>query len=216
MVSTRHAGETAAGAVLDAVLNDIRQAAMEESAGAAGHPSGRSVDDIVLPGLPVLSEGATIGAGRHDFTFVEFLALSDRAFVEAAYRAVLGRPADAEGLDRRLAALKAGRTSRARILVALLRSSERAERNGSSTPRITISGLALRFVLDTVRRVPVVGTLLSPVLAALAWPQDRAALDARLAALEAHNAALAERTETGFLGLRRLVRETCVSGHAAQ
>lgn len=94
-------------------------------------------------------------AGRYEVD--TFLALHDRAFVRAAYLAILRREPDAQGSETFLAQLRAGEP-KARLLQGMLASAE-GRRHGT-----VIRGLDARLRLLRVCEWPVVGRLVSAAL----------------------------------------------------
>lgn len=85
------------------------------------------------------------------------------AFVDNAYRTILGREPDPDGFERQMAALGAG-AGKIEILGDLRYSAE-GKRNG-----IGIPGLWPRYVLAKLGRVPVLGAIVQWVMAAVALP----------------------------------------------
>lgn len=81
----------------------------------------------------------------------ELLDFHDEAFVRNAYRALLGRPADPQGLRQRLSELRSGRASKVDLLGRL-----RFSREGR-TRGVRVRGLLPRFLLARAGRVPVLG-----------------------------------------------------------
>jgi hypothetical protein len=85
-------------------------------------------------------------------------------FIETAYRAILGREADHDGLACYGAMLRDG-ASKVEILGRICDSAEARQRNGS------LVGLAVPYSLDKVRRWPILGRLVSVVSALWKLPE---------------------------------------------
>lgn len=104
--------------------------------------------------LPVASGGTSIP---------ELARLAGPAFVENAYRAILGREPDAPGFAHQMAALGAG-TNKIEILGDLRYSGEGRARN------VAIPGLRPRYLLAKLGRVPIAGAIVQWIVAALSLP----------------------------------------------
>jgi len=104
--------------------------------------------------LPSASRGTSIP---------ELAGLAGPAFVDNAYRAILGREPDAAGFAQQMAALGAG-ANKIEILGDLRYSAEGRQRN------VAIPGLRPRYVLAKLGRVPVVGAIVQWIVAALSLP----------------------------------------------
>jgi len=87
----------------------------------------------------------------------DFHTIHDRDFVIAAYRAVLGREPDDQGLDVYLSHLRSGMT-KAQVLAALSRSEE-GRRAGTS-----VGGLQLASAMQGFDKIPIVGRILRGVI----------------------------------------------------
>ncbi len=85
----------------------------------------------------------------------DLMELDDITFLQAAYRAMLGRAPDAGGLRHYTEALLAGR-SRLQVLADLHFSAEGKDR------RVTLAGFDAAMRQLRLRRIPVVGRLLAP------------------------------------------------------
>lgn len=95
-----------------------RTFATEMSSGGSEIEGGATRQDAPLP-------VAALPDPRVEATHSDALMpLAGRAFVASAYRAVLGREADAHGLEHFTAELRAGRLTRADLLLALAQSEE--------------------------------------------------------------------------------------------
>ncbi len=83
----------------------------------------------------------------------EVLALQGMEFLREAYRVILGRSPDSEGLEHYLGALRAGRLRKIEVL-GRLRYSAEGRRKGVKLP-----GLRLRYLAALPLRIPVLGYL---------------------------------------------------------
>jgi hypothetical protein len=104
--------------------------------------------------LPVASGGTSIP---------ELARFAGPAFVDNAYRTILGREPDAEGFAQQMAALGAG-TNKIEILGDLRYSAEGRQRG------VAIAGLRPRYLVAKLGRVPVVGAIVQWIVAALSLP----------------------------------------------
>jgi O-antigen chain-terminating methyltransferase len=89
------------------------------------------------------------------YTVTDFLNYHDEDFVRNAYRGILRREADAEGLTNFLTSLRNGSLSKLEILGRLRYSHEGKAHN------VHVSGLLFRFAIKTTFRIPVLGYMLS-------------------------------------------------------
>lgn len=149
--------------IIDAIRAEAR--ARGSRAGPAAHLPARGSISAASHGMPSLPV-------QH---VADFLALPLDAFIDAAYRHILGREPDAEGAGHYQRALLRGRLTRIEMLGRLHFSPEGRMR-GSALP-----GVAFAFILATCYRVPVAGPLLALAARALRLPahwQDRSVLEA--------------------------------------
>ncbi len=129
---------------------------------AAGESTGGAAASIALPGRPAPGDPAAPADG---YRLADFLQYHDDEFVRHAYRALLGREPDVTGRAEFLAALRSGRWAKIEILGRIRFSAE--GRAGG----VRVRGLALRFALRTVRRVPVVGRLVGMIQYVIRLPE---------------------------------------------
>ena len=114
-------------------------------------------DHAFVPGsihLARIPEGAPSLECRTEYRVGEFLAYQDEEFVRNAYRGILGREPDAQGLSDYLAALRSGKFVKVEILGRL-----RFSREGRRA-KVTVRKLVLPFAMRTVRHVPVLGRII--------------------------------------------------------
>jgi Domain of unknown function (DUF4214) len=88
----------------------------------------------------------------------DFLPYDDVEFINAAYRAILEREVDEDGMHTYLGMLRAG-ASKAEILGRLRESPEGRQRQAR------FDGLSLSYLLDTISRWPIIGKLVGIVIA---------------------------------------------------
>jgi len=91
-------------------------------------------------------------------TFRYFAGLHGREFLDAAFRLLLGRDPDAQGL-RHYAELLARGEDKAFVLGAIAYSSEGRKRG------VRVAGLAPRFAVALARRIPVAGAVIGWLVA---------------------------------------------------
>jgi hypothetical protein len=104
--------------------------------------------------LPIASGGTSIP---------ELARFAGPAFVDNAYRTILGREPDAAGFAQQMAALGAG-ANKIEILGDLRYSAEGRQRN------VPIPGLRPRYLVAKLGRVPVAGAIVQWIVAALSLP----------------------------------------------
>jgi SAM-dependent methyltransferase len=101
---------------------------------------------------------------RTRYTLGDFLALHDVQFVDAAYLGLLGRPPDAAGREHHLDLVRSGKVGKTRLLGELRYSPEGRQR------KVEVRGLRQAFMLQHLYRVPVLGYLISWLVAAMRLP----------------------------------------------
>jgi ubiquinone/menaquinone biosynthesis C-methylase UbiE len=89
----------------------------------------------------------------------DLLKFSDRQFLQNAYRAILKRPADDEGMQRLLEALRSGHLNKIDVLGQLRYSKEGREK------AVEIEGLRLTAMTRKLYRLPILGYLVNLVVA---------------------------------------------------
>ncbi len=104
--------------------------------------------------IPAWSSVAPEVVARKEYVLGDLLEPSDRAFIDAVYRAVLCRPADTDGMRTHLAKLRSGEMSKVEI-VAALRWSPEGHSNG-----VHVDGLLLPYLLQKWRRKRIIGPVL--------------------------------------------------------
>lgn len=205
---------------IDAILALIRKearAADREDAGEAGFPHVRRRGALAI--VPALSPddgtddrtdeaGETADGEDTVLTYGRYAALSDPAFLETAYRDLLGRPVDPASQDSLMAALAAGTVSRADILSGLMRSSEGRGRG------LHIRGLRARWLAGRMARLPVIGRLLAPFLALVWLRSDLAFIDQRFSTADARHRRLVEEANRSLDAIRSALREIEMLLHA--
>jgi len=137
--------------------------------------------------LPRWQPAASRLPEQSQYVLGDFLRFDDSDFVDVAYQALLRRPADLEGRQGYLDALRSGAISKVEIL-GMIRFSEEGRRQA-----VHVNGLLLPYKLHRWRRVRVIGWLLGMSLAIFRLPR----LAWRLQGMEA--SAAREAQETGRL-----------------
>jgi SAM-dependent methyltransferase len=147
-------------------------------------------------------------------TLEALTALRDRAFIEAAYRVVLGREADPEGCEHRLLGLRGGAFDKVDILGDLRDSPEGRAR------AIDIPGLGWRYSVRRAGRLPVIGWFMRSVEAALRLPtvlrvaqRHQAAIELASVEAEQHAAAI-QRVQRELHDLRGLATRIATAERA--
>jgi hypothetical protein len=113
--------------------------------------------------VPYDGGDASLPLGATPLSLAAIAAHAGPAFVDAAYRAVLMRAPDAEGHERLMAALGAG-TNKIELLGDLRYSAE-GRRHGAA-----IAGLAPRYALAKLGRIPLLGALVRWCVALASLP----------------------------------------------
>lgn len=166
------------------------------------------------PQLPAVTAAFRPIELRDAYDLGELLVFADEEFVRNAYRAVMRRESDPDGLAYHLKLLYQG-VSRVGVLVALRKSVE-GRRAG-----VRIRGLAAAGLVYRVRNIPVVGWLVGTVLYVLRLPmlvgnlerqetlayrrerELRAAIDGLAATLAARTAEAVEATGVALTRIER-------------
>ena len=116
-----------------------------------------------LPARIANARAAELPSASGGTSIPELARLAGPAFVENAYRTVLGREPDAAGFAQQMAALGAG-ANKIEILGDLRYSAEGRARNAA------IPGLRARYLVAKLGRVPVLGGVAQWIVAALSLP----------------------------------------------
>ncbi len=112
----------------------------------------RSSEEAPAPAVPrIASQPEFVPASDGRYALADLTRFHDARFVDAAYRALLGRAPDQTGLQHHLDLLRSGRLSKVEIL-GRLRASDEGRRHGSR-----VRGLGLRFALCQLARLPLLG-----------------------------------------------------------
>lgn len=102
---------------------------------------------------------------KQAYALADLLQFSDSDFVEMAYRVLLRRPVDAEGLGARVAGLRNGSMSKVDILGDIRFSEEGMQR------AVHVDGLLLPYKVGKWRRLPVLGRFITVGLSILRLPR---------------------------------------------
>ena len=116
-----------------------------------------------LPERIANARSAELPSASGGTSIPELAGLAGPAFVDNAYRTILGREPDAQGHAQQMAALGAG-ANKIEILGDLRYSAEGRQRN------VAIPGLRPRYLVAKLGRVPVVGAIVQWIVAALSLP----------------------------------------------
>lgn len=92
---------------------------------------------------------------KTSYSLAELTNASDRDFVEQAYRVLLRRDGDRPGIEGGLWALRSGTLTKTELLASIRWSSEGRARN------IEVRGLQLSYLLQRMKRIPLVGGLVA-------------------------------------------------------
>jgi hypothetical protein len=122
--------------------------------GAAGANNDLSGPQLPPLELPRLWQDPHPIPSQDEYSVGDLLAYNDYDFIRNAYRAILRREVDSNGLDTQLRSLLAGAASKVEILWTLSRSYE------GQLHKVRIRGLALQVLLRRLRRIPVLGRIL--------------------------------------------------------
>ncbi|HZH32347.1 MAG TPA: hypothetical protein VEY11_16400 [Pyrinomonadaceae bacterium] len=129
--------------------------------GAVRQPAAHFVEPLVL------QTGFQAG-GKLQYHVAELLAYHDAHFIEAVYRAILGRAPSHTERARELDELRGGRAGKVEIIERLSGSAE-ARRGGGAEPRVRIEGLPSPL-MRWLGRVPFIGYVLRLVRALVRLP----------------------------------------------
>ncbi len=192
---------------IDTVLEKVRALRAPEAPAQPSIPQwsaeqrGRSAAEVPLLPLPPQDR---LDPTRTTYTVGDFLALSDEAMINEAYRVVLGREGDALGRSHYLKNLQTGRATPASILMAMRYSAEGRARG------VRIKRLLPAYGLYRLATLPVLGRLFSPLVAVINLPGTLQRIHRRLAAGEQRHKQSVEATNKALLAIRRALIETGV------
>lgn len=130
--------------VMSRVRDEVRQRRAQQTAQATPSGDGPARPAPWVARLPI----------KPAYALAELLQFADQEFVEVAYRTLLRRPAEGEGMSHYLEALRNGYLSKVEIL-GKIRFSDEGRAND-----VHVDGLLLPYKMHGWRRVPVVGRLL--------------------------------------------------------
>lgn len=139
---------------LDALMARVREEVSKRRSIEAASSDDHG-DIRVTQRLPRWSAAAARLPVKPSYGLTDLLQFADEEFVLTAYRIILRRPADADGLKALLSAMRNGLMSKVEVLGAL-RFSDEGRRND-----VHIDGLLLPYKLHRLRRVPVLGRILA-------------------------------------------------------
>ena len=151
---------------VDQLMHEIRASVARRRSENDGQPI-ELLDVARTPGAGGGAIKLQSGFERHPndrYHVNDFLKYHGATFVRNAYLGVLKRPPDQAGHDRFLSALAGGELNKLDV-VALLHYSDEGRRSG-----VKITGLALPAFIRKLERVPLLGYLLSIVIALSRFP----------------------------------------------
>lgn len=108
-------------------------------------------------GLTRFRVSAGVIVRQPSYALDEFLAYHDEDFIVSAYRGLLGREPDAAGASRYLDRLRTGDLSKVEVLGRIRFSTE------GRGAAVTVRGLKVAFALRTIRRTPIVGSVIGVI-----------------------------------------------------
>lgn len=146
--------EVDVAAVMRSVRADVLAKLHERNRLAPPSGVGSAADEPGLLSLARLPAQAGEMESKAEYELGDFLASHGEALVRNAYRALLGREPDVEGLAAYARALSLRRRSRVEVIGRIRYSSEGRAR------AVRVRGLPLSFAFDTACRIPLVGRLL--------------------------------------------------------
>lgn len=150
---------------LDALMSRVREEVSKRRSQEAAASDDHDGDIRVTKRLPRWSAAASRLPVKPSYGLADLLQFADEEFVLTAYRIVLRRPADADGLKSFLDAMRNGLMSKVEVLGAL-RFSDEGRRND-----VHIDGLLIPYKLHRLRRVPVLGRILAFGMALVRLPR---------------------------------------------
>ena len=155
---------------VDQLMHQIRQAVAQRADetsrnGEMTLPAAENVERPVgqIDG-PRLALQPDFQASQNGYHANDLLKYHGETFVRNAYRAILKREPDAEGMSQNLARLADGKLNKIDVLASLRYSAE-GERAG-----VHISGLAWPATVRRIERVPVIGYLVQVAIALMRLP----------------------------------------------
>jgi len=151
---------------VDQLMHEIR-ATVARRRGENGLQPVAALDTAQTPGTGVIAINLQPAFKPHSndrYQVNDFLKYHGATFVRNAYLGVLKRPPDQVGNDRFLAALASGELNKLDVL-ALLHYSDEGRQSG-----VKITGLSLPAFVRKLERVPLLGYLLSIVIAIARFP----------------------------------------------
>jgi len=147
----------------ESIKQRIRAEALRRRPAPIGEPMVPEGQTSGLQPLPV--DTKTSDARDEQVHLNDLLSYSDEDFVRNAYRTLLKREADSDGLNNYLAWLRTGRVDKIEILGGISRSQEGRKR------KIKVKGLWLRYRIRQLYRIPAAGYLFRIVTAVLNLPR---------------------------------------------
>jgi len=149
---------------VDTLMSRIRAEVARRKQVDAAIPA-MPVHAAALRSLPMLQLPKAQFSVAERYHLNDFLALHDLDFIDAAYRGLLKRAADAEGKRHFLEGLRGGRLSKIEIL-GRLRYSPEGRRHG-----VRVRGLLPAFAVQHATRLPVIGGMVGFAMGVVRLPR---------------------------------------------
>jgi O-antigen chain-terminating methyltransferase len=144
---------------LDELMDRVRAEVNRRRAAQAIEHDGEEIGKGPSDRLPRWLPASRHLPAKPAYTLSELLQFADEEFVATAYRVLLRRPPDSNGMAHYLVALRNGHLSKVEILGAIRFSEE-----GRKTD-VHVDGLLIPYKLHGLRRVPILGRFLAFSLA---------------------------------------------------
>jgi O-antigen chain-terminating methyltransferase len=185
---------------IDDVLAKVRNLRAAESPppnAVQGELSARHIGSHAnIPLVPLPAE-PRLDPERDNYTVGEFLALPQNAFIDEAYRLVLGREPDTGGRTHYLELLNRGQATRVSILMGMRLSAEGRKH------AVRLKRLLPSYALYRLTTLPLVGRFFAPLVAVINLPGTLARLNARLETNEHHHRQTIMAINEALLATRR-------------
>jgi O-antigen chain-terminating methyltransferase len=184
---------------IDDVLAKVRalRAAETSTHAVQGAAAVRQIGSHANIPLVPLPPEMRLSPERDSYTVGEFLALPHNAFIDDAYRLVLGREPDTGGRAHYLDLLNQGRATRVSILMGMRFSAE-GRKHAARIKRLLPS-----YALYRLTTLPLIGRFFAPLVALINLPGTLARLSARLETNENHHRQAIVAINDALLAVRR-------------
>ncbi|MGC1818502.1 MAG: DUF4214 domain-containing protein [Casimicrobiaceae bacterium] len=159
---------------LDELMRRIRAEveSRKAAAGAARSASSALMDPGLEPGtarpplrVSRLGHAESRAPSKQRYAIEDFLEYHDEEFLRHAYRSILRRDPDGSGFASFLDRLRSGRLSRIEVLGRMRYSQE------GRAAAVPVAGLALRFAVTSMERIPILGRVIAILHGAFRLPE---------------------------------------------